>query len=603
MKQFKIFWLFLIGSLSINAQTNIICTNPVAENVIKGNYLPPNYWPASIIDGQNEIICGINSRVSTDSLKNYLEKLATFHNRNTYSDTVSTSTGVGAARRWVYSKFEQFSSGNENRLISSYLQFDWVNGLCGDGQFRDIFAVLPGLDTSDKSIIIIEGHMDSRCEDVCDINCQAHGMEDNGSGTVLVMELARVMSKYSFDRTIVFLVTVGEEQGLYGAHAFSKYAKDEGILIRAVQNNDIVGGVICGAKSSGPSCPSEGQVDSTQVRLFSNGSFTQQSRGYARYVKMLYQEKLEQIVDVPMTISIINQEDRAGRGGDHQPFRQRGFPAIRFTSAHEHGDGSGTAPDRQHSIGDILGVDTDGDTEIDSFYVDFNYLKRNAVINGLASAMSANGPKTPDMNLIDDPAQGLIVEITSETQYPEYRIGVRSSAMPTDFEYVYRFSDTLQFIVPDLQANTNYFVSVAAVDADGVMSMFSKEYLGNPDVNTAAGIIDPLPYSINCTATSVDELSPGIKDTYPVIDMFSMPNPFNQATNICVMITQPVEYKKAEIIISDILGKEVKRFEVQFNNSLNKFPFYYADYSNSVLTYSLVIDGKIITTKKLILSR
>src|SRR5690606_18328222 len=138
------------------------------------------------------------------------------------------------ARRWVHQKFEQFSAAGQNRLIPSSLQFD--QHTCGMTQHRNIFAVLPGTDTSNKSVIIVEGHMDSRCEGVCDTSCFAPGTEDNGSGTALVMELARVMSRYSYQQTLVFIAIIGEEQSLAGAKAFAKYCKDKKIAIEAVIN-------------------------------------------------------------------------------------------------------------------------------------------------------------------------------------------------------------------------------------------------------------------------------------------------------------------------------------------------------------------------------
>lgn len=259
----------LLASLAAKPQQplNILVTNPVADAVVKGNYDPLLYQATAA--APDEIICAINANVSPDTLKLYLEILSSYYNRNTYSDTVSNNYGIGASRRWVYQKFSEYAAQNGNRLIPAYLQFDMpANALCGAGQFRNILAVLPGSDTSDKSIIIIEGHMDSRCADVCDTVCLAQGMEDNGSGTVLVMELARVMSKFMFDRTIVFMVTIGEEQGLYGAYAMADYCSNNSIAIKAVQNNDVIGGIYCGATSSPPSCPFENHVDSTHVRIF-----------------------------------------------------------------------------------------------------------------------------------------------------------------------------------------------------------------------------------------------------------------------------------------------------------------------------------------------
>ena len=262
------------------------------------------------------------------------------------------------------------------------------------GQHRNIFAVLPGIDPDLDHIIIVEGHMDSRCAGLCDINCPAQGVEDNATGTALVLELARVMSKYSFSNTIVFMATIGEEQGLLGAEAFVQYAIQNDIPIEAVFNNDIVGGIICGETSSPPSCPGLNDIDSTQVRLFSYGDVNSAHKNLARFTKLEYTEELLPIVEVPMMLTIMSAEDRTGRGGDHIPFRQSGFSAIRFTSANEHGNANASDPnyhDRQHTSDDILGVDTDNDQVIDSFFVDFNYLTRNTVINGVACGMAAIG--------------------------------------------------------------------------------------------------------------------------------------------------------------------------------------------------------------------
>ena len=313
---FSICLVFISVSYSIG-QTNILSTNPIAEEILLGNYNPSDYDPSVEISDHSDIANAIQNAINTDSLKSYLEVLSTFTNRNTGSDTISNSFGIGAARRWVYSKFQQFSAQNENRLVTSYLQFD--RDICGMAQHRNIFAVLPGTDNTDHEVIIIEGHIDSRCDGVCDVLCDAHGMEDNGSGTALVMELARIMAKLSLKNTIVFMATIGEEQGLYGADAFADYAVAKSIPVKAVLNNDVIGGIICGKTSSAPSCPGENHIDSTQVRIFSAGNFNSSSKQLARFAKMQYQDELEPIVNIPMLISIMSGEDRTGRGGDHIP--------------------------------------------------------------------------------------------------------------------------------------------------------------------------------------------------------------------------------------------------------------------------------------------
>ncbi|HAD11381.1 MAG TPA: hypothetical protein DCF33_02975, partial [Saprospirales bacterium] len=183
------------------------------------------------------------------------------------------------------------------------------------------------------------------------------------------LELARIMSKYQFPNTIVFLITTAEEQGLLGADAFADYIEQKNIPLRAVLNNDVIGGVLCGETSSPPSCPGLDHVDSTSVRLFSAGGFNSRHKQLARFIKLQYQENLQPIAEVPMNVRIMSPEDRTGRGGDHIPFRQKGYPAMRFTAANDHGDASNGPgyDDRQHTSEDILGADTDGDGAVDSF--------------------------------------------------------------------------------------------------------------------------------------------------------------------------------------------------------------------------------------------
>lgn len=277
------FFAFFVVT-KVAAQSGITCTDTVAAMVMKGNYNPAVYSATTVIAHPDLVSAGVRNNVSPDSLRSYLNTLRAFKTRNTGSDTSSSVTGIGAARRWIFSKFQEFSVANESRLIPSYLQFDQL--ICGMGQHRNVLAVLPGTDTSAKGIIIIEAHMDSRCAGLCDTACIAEGMEDNGSGTALVIELARVMSRYSFSRTIVFVATTSEEQGLDGARAFSNYIQQQGIKVRGVLNNDVIGGITCGHTSSPPGCPSFKHIDSNQVRLFSYGGFSSFHKGLSRFIKL-----------------------------------------------------------------------------------------------------------------------------------------------------------------------------------------------------------------------------------------------------------------------------------------------------------------------------
>ncbi|HTL83424.1 MAG TPA: M28 family peptidase [Bacteroidia bacterium] len=563
----------LLSSVLLGAQTNFICTNPQAELVMQGNYDPTIYHATNILNHPDTISRGILANVSADSLKSYIIQLAAFRNRNTGSDTTSNTFGIGAARRWAYSKFVDFSSRNENRLLPSYLQFDTT--ICTTHQHRDILAVLPGLDTTDKRILIIEGHLDSRCEGLCDSLCTAEGVEDNASGAALVLELARVMSRYSYTRTIVFLLTIGEEQGLDGAEAFADYSVLKNIGIRAVQNNDVIGGVICGQSSSAPSCPGLNDIDSIGVRLFSFGITNSPHKQYCRFVKLEYKEMIDPYALVHTDIRIMTPEDRTGRGGDHQPFRQHLFTAMRFTSANEHGDANvaDTAyHDRQHTTRDTLGTDNNNDMVVDSFFVNFRYLARNAVINGNAAGMACIGPNTPDMVLsVYD--SNLVVHVTQQQQYMHYRVGVRTTT--NDWDSVYTFvglDDTI-----DVAPSAWYRVSIASMDTNNIESIFSKEYSTTP-----VGIEEYL------------KMIPGIEL------LQNHPNPFDEATAISFNVTTMPQNRNGIIRITDLQGKIVKEIPVEIQMGMNDVLYEHGYHATGVYNYSLIVDGKNVGTKEMV---
>jgi hypothetical protein len=582
MKKKLLIVMSLLAVFASEAQTNMTATNPVVQQILQGNYNPILYKATTVINDPGIVSKGINSGISADSLHAYLDVLRNFKTRNTISDTLSDVHGIGAARKWALTKFKQFSAQNENRLIPSYLQFDFnFSAVCANAitSHKNIFAVLPGNDTIDKTIVVIEGHIDSRCKGVCDTACVAEGMEDNGSGTALVLELARVMSKYTFDHTIVFLLTIGEEQGLTGAEAFAKYAEQKGIKIKGVYNNDVIGGIICGKTSSPPGCPGENNIDSTQVRLFSPGGFNSAHKGLARFTKLEYKEMIKPFATVPMKVTIMTPEDRTGRSGDHLPFRDHYFTAIRFTSANEHGDAGVDVAgysDRQHTSGDVLGVDTNNDQVIDSFYVDFRYLARNAVINGNGAAMMALGPKTPDFKLTSNGMNKLYINITQQTQYLHYRVGIRTST--NDFDSVYTFSgpaslnDTIFLSLPN-----TYILSVACVDKNGIESLFSKEYTAK--------------------LSSIQELS---AIAHPIQLLQNKPNPSDEATMLSVMVEKHVDYKQAYIIIRDISGKEVKKLAIELNDGVNEVLYNHGYHMSGTFIYTLIVDGQQIASKRMV---
>ncbi|MCB0532392.1 MAG: M28 family peptidase [Lewinellaceae bacterium] len=564
---------------TVFAQSNIHCTNPLAEQILLGNYDPADYAASNVIDELTMTTSGIHAGVSADSLKAYLIRLSTFGTRNTGSDTLSPTTGIGAARRWAHQKFSEFGAANENRLVVSYLQFDL--DICGMGQHRNIFALLPGSNPASNGVILIEGHMDSRCSETCDVLCEAQGIEDNATGTALVLELARVMAQYTFENTILFMATIGEEQGLLGAEAMAIYLKNKDIPLRAVLNNDIVGGVICGETSSPPSCPGLNDIDSTGVRLFSQGGANSRNKQLARFIKLQYQENILPTAAVPMDLRLQSLEDRTGRGGDHIPFRERSFPAMRFTSANEHGDASNGPgyTDRQHTSGDILGVDTDGDQVIDSFFVQFNYLARNVVINGNAAAVAARNVPVPAGFTALRSSNGttglLDVEIDDPANTGTYRIALRSIGLDWDTLYTLTGSTFGTFPAPPTGP---LYVSVAAVDAEGGESLFSGEKL----------------MLITGTETPTEGAGKNI-------ELFqNRPNPFDEATWISFYVKEVPNYKQAQILITDMQGKVVERIPVALQAGMNELYYVHGYGARGAYTYALQVDGQTVDARQMV---
>ncbi|MFC2101453.1 M28 family peptidase [Bacteroidota bacterium] len=581
MKRLFLFLAGMILAVVTSAQFNISITNPEAIEVLKGNYDPSTYTPGTVINDPDSILQGVVNRVSKDTMIAYLAHIDTYFNRNTGSDTVSETRGIGAVRRWIHKKFLEYSDASEGRLVVTYNQFQ--QNICGQGYHRNVLAILPGLDTTNKEIMIVQGHFDTRCQNGCDTACYTPGMEDNGSGTVLVMELARIMSRYAYNHTIVFACLTGEDQGLYGAKALSRWMLDNEIPIRSVFNNDVVGGIICGMTSSPPSCPYYNNIDSTHVRIFSYSQSNDSARvsphkQLGRYIVMHQEELINPILETPMTINLIISEDRTGRSGDHIPFRQKGYTAIRFCAQNEHGNGSGTPPDRQHTSDDILGMDLSipPDGVIDSFFVDPGYLQRNTIMNGVSLGWLAIAPPLPNPDFF---FTGDAMEITlygSDSLYQHYRVGLRTKGSGTlNFDTVYTFTGTNQLMIEGLHPTKTYYFSVANV-LNGVESLFCDEFAIYP-----VGIEGHL-----------------LKE-WGVILHQNRPNPFLSQTEILVEVTRDLDNSHAEIIVTDITGRVISRIPVELQKGMNVIGFTPPSGQKGLLTYSLSLNGVVTATKKM----
>lgn len=589
--------LLLTGGYDTYAQSNPTVLSTEVAGILAGSYTPSTYAASTVITDPTIIAAGLAGGISPDSLKADLFALRSFQNRNMFSDTTSTTRGIGAARRWVYNKFIQYSNANEGRLRVSYLQFDYdpASYPCTVSpsitKHRDVLAVLPGSQTTNKSLIIVEGHMDSRNSSNCDVTGDAFGIGDNATGTALVMELARVLSKYTFRNTIVFSVNTGEEQGLIGAKALANYlyTRTPRILIKAVNNNDVSGGIFCGHTASAPGCPYYGNIDSTDLRIFSLGDINSPHKQWARYIKLEYEEMQSGLAQVPTNIQIMENEDRTGRGGDHQAFSPLNYTAVRFTQANEDGDASNSAgyKDRQHNIRDSLGLDKNHDGIEDSLYVDVDYLARNAVINGNAMAMVALGPDTITLKAWLVTANRVRVQFTAATPQA-YRVAVRSTT--NDWDTVYTITGkTVDTIQVPYGTNTTFYISAAAMDANNTESQFSTEY-------TISTTLVPLLLTPDST-----NAAPPSPDYYGIQLMPNKPNPFDESTMIAVTSGTDVFADRTWLVIGTMDGHIVRRIQVPLKKGMNEVIYNHGfGMLPGIYVCSLIIDGLPVQSTKMV---
>jgi len=248
----------------------------------------------------------------------------------------------------------------------------------------DVVAIQRGTERPDE-VVIVQGHIDSRNSDPLDARGDAPGANDDGSGTALVLEAARVLSKRQFAGTIVYAVLSGEEQGLYGGKLLADFAKSQGWTVKAVLNNDIVG------NSRG----SDGLVDDSHVRVFSEGPRADASTARLEAQRSVGGENdspsrnlsrwLAGLDDTGLAVRQVWRADRMGRGGDHLPFQEAGYPAVRFTVAVENYE-------RQHQTVRSEAGRPFGDT---MEAMDFVYLAKVTKLNVRALAALANAPMPP----------------------------------------------------------------------------------------------------------------------------------------------------------------------------------------------------------------
>jgi hypothetical protein len=337
-------------------------------------------------------IASMVKEVNADSLRSYITQLVAFGTRSTISSVTDPKRGIGAARNWVLTTFQRFARGSGGRLTA----FLDTTTYAPDGQrvaspvnLGNVVAVLQGTDTGDHRIFIVSGHLDSRRTNVMDGTGDAPGANDDGSGSAAVIECARIMSRHAFGATVIFVTVSGEEQGLLGSTYMAKKAKAQHWNIEGVLNNDIIG-----SNNSSET----GIIDNTHVRVFSEGlpfyDLDKQAKmirqlglendGKARQLARYVKEIGERYVD-NLQVVLIYRNDRFLRGGDHSPYVENGFAAVRITEMNENYT-------RQHQDVRVENGIHYGDLPE---YIDFEYLRKNTAANLATLANLAKAPGLP----------------------------------------------------------------------------------------------------------------------------------------------------------------------------------------------------------------
>jgi hypothetical protein len=331
--------------------------------------------------------------ISPDSLRSYINSMVAYGTRNTLSTQADPRRGIGAARNWVLSKFNEFARQSNGRLTAfidtTTLQPDKrrVDTLLLLG---NVVARLKGTDPNDNRVFIISGHLDNMRTNVMDRTGDAPGANDDGSGSAAVIECARVMSKHNFPATIIFVTVSGEEQGLLGANYMAGKAREENWNVEAVLNNDIMGS----NNSSETNI-----IDNTRIRVFSEGlsvldtgrvatnirNLGLENDGRARQLARYVKETGERYVE-NLEVVMVYRNDRFLRGGDHSPYVQKGYAAVRITEMNENYY-------HQHQNVRLENGIQYGDLPE---FMDFEYLRKNTAMNLANLANLAKSPTMPE---------------------------------------------------------------------------------------------------------------------------------------------------------------------------------------------------------------
>lgn len=440
------------------------------KNVLKTLYLAGllfAFHHANAQDAPPQIdtrIYDIINNTSADRIETDIRKLANFGTRNTFSDTVSETRGIGAARRWIKAEFEKISI-ECGGCLEVFYQKDFVEKTEGSrvphsAWIVNVVAVLRGTDYP-NSYVMMSGDIDSRASNTMNFEIDAPGANDNASGMAGAIEAARVMSKYKFKHSVAFIGLSGEEQGLFGGRGLAKFAQDNKWEMIGILNNDMIGniegvdGVIDNRTFRIFSEPTPANETDRQrgARRFAGGEVDGISRQLARYIHGQVKTYMPE-----MNPMMIYRLDRFGRGGHHRPFNDLGFAGVRIMEAHEN------YTQQHQDIREENGIKYGDVVEA----VNFPYAKKLTAVNAISMAGLAWAPPAPKDVRIGGavrPSTTLQWAKSEDANIAGYKLYWRLTTSPTwdNFKYVSGVNEhTLEGIVID-----NYHFGVAAVGKDG----------------------------------------------------------------------------------------------------------------------------------------
>lgn len=446
----------------------------------------------------NPAVKKIMESVSEERIAEIMKKLESFETRDIFSEDDNPVRGIGAARRWIHDQFKSYSPRLEVRFDSYKVKKK--GRIVRDVEIHNVVAVLPGKLNPERQFII-SGHYDSLALlrrnntpaqptdgapaaggngsgdtgaapdasptpnfarfDLSMLAKTEPGVSDDGSGTAAVMELARIMSQYEFEKTIVFIAFAGEEEGLIGSSLYARKAHAGNQIIDGVLNNDIIGSEVSG----------NGRIDNGTVWVFSEEPADSSSRELARYVKDVSERYL-----ASMKVNLIFRADRIGRGGDHTPFNQEGYAGVRFTTPNENYA-------NQHTVTDTFAN------------ASARYTARVVQANAAVLASLALAPKAPVTTevLASGPRKGQTVPMLArgKTRYdaalrwknenPEpdllgYAVVMRNSTSPYWEKEIF-VGDMTEYTLKDVSIDDVIF-GVKAIDRDGNESLISPYVTG-----------------------------------------------------------------------------------------------------------------------------